>query len=502
MRPNLIHRVVANNLTRFLNRNLISVGLILLTFLFSAAVGVNAQWVGGDGQVLNSKHKNISLIGVNVSTPSVTGGPSAKTMIYGDGWDTPPVYAATQEKIDALKLNENQKEALKVQFPDFIPWTLFDYGNIVKYYPFSKHQLPYALSLDFTGRGEAVSVIAGHDADWNYVVVLEPWKNGYRVHKWRIGSPDSVLNHNPAMLMLIRNGSGFKFSADCEYDVGRLQNSAFVGYVLDVSTSTAPPESLPQFEMVQAFGYYNENFFAISSGAISQLSPEAPGQFNESYLKDMTLTSEMRKALAGYDENFKVWEMSDYPSGALAGYHYSGVSLPYAVKVDFNKDGRPDMLLAGHDNDSNLLLELISGTSGYYVTKVGSGEPCYSSARERGETLEPRPSQIISLYSKGRDFLAISTNAASEYWRYNDDFLIGTRMLNSCMKPQRSSAPQEEEGTRIDDNCPKYTGWQTHIPPQNEVFSFYGEKSTYYDLYCNLADACSFVLLPPGHGLK
>ena len=121
------------------------------------------------------------------------------------------------------------------------------------------------------------------------------------------------------------------------------------------------------------------------------------------YLEEMTLSPQMSEALEQYSPNFVMWQINDYPSERIKYYPYSNKSLPYAVKGDFNGDGIEDMAVAGHDNDSNLILAIMSKEKGWEVLRVHD-ERYYSESREHGKSLPYTVTGIITKKGKGYEF--------------------------------------------------------------------------------------------------
>jgi len=206
----------------------------------------------------------------------------------------------------------------------------------------------------------------------------------------------------------------------------------------------------------------------------------------------------MAKAIVKYNKDFKMWDAGDYPQESTFTYRYSGDSMPYAVKYDLNGDGFDDMVLAGHDNDSNMILELLSGTSGYYVRRIGESEPCYKRAREQDETLKLKPSHVLSLYKKGVDFAGLNSAAVNRFWRYNGDILIAVRPLNTCMIPLD---PPETDSSGYCSIFQRYGGWQPQGVTAKEVLFIYGERDYSVGDDCNGGD-CSLDITPSGSELR
>jgi hypothetical protein len=413
---------------------------IVLSFVFILTIvpATMAQWVGGDGPPVEPAHKNVAFLGSDKTPPSATGHVGV-VEVYGEGNPTPPVYVVTPEKIAALKLNKGQEAVLNAEFPDFVPWTLADYGDKIKYYPFSKRQLPYGISWDYDGKNHPATVIVGHDklSDYsqNYIVFLRPEKNGYKLIKWKSGFVDKY-NHSgqtAIVLRLIKPGSIVDVGQECGPSiVEKLWHTGFADIDLSISTEATIEQ---QFKSANRIVYYREGLSLVDNANISGIQPGSSFAFNKKVLKDITPNADMQRAIEKYKNGFKIWNNSDYSPISVSSYQYSGNSMPYAIQYDLNGDGIDDMVVAGHDSDSNMVLELLSGTSGYSVREIaGTEESCYSHARERKETLGFRPSHILALYKKGAGFAHLEPKATDGFWHYNGDVLIGMREFNTCVK--------------------------------------------------------------------
>lgn len=469
--------------------------VLAFTIILALAYSVSAQWVGSDEPPVEPAQKQVANLGSDRTKPAVPGGPSAVVTAEGEGLGIPPVYAVKQEQIAALKLNKEQEAALKADFPAFVPWTLADYGSRVKYYPYSKRQLPWVISWDYNDKNDPALVITGHDMHNNYIVVLRHEKGGYKVIKWK-----QMEVEYPAelpVLRLVEKGSITRVHQNCDPIVSKkIRHAGFADMKISVSTDY-PQEEWFQSDSANSIISYQESLFPVQRGQITGLKPAAPAAFTDKYLKDISLTANMEKALVKYNKNFKAWENRDYPASQVSGYRYSGASLPYAIKHDLNGDGIDDMILAGHDSDSNMVLELLSGASGYFVSSITS-EPCYSSARERKKELDLRPSHVLSLYRNGADFAGLSTDAAKDFWNYNGDVLVGLRTINTCREPEKIKTTGVEEQLCGSAGYTTYGKWQQRLGTEKENIQVYGEKVDSDGYGCLGSDSCRLEVLLPG----
>lgn len=472
--------------------------VLVFSIMLALTPCASAQWVGSDAPPVEQAQKQIVTLGSDKTTSGVPGEPSAVVTVKGEGWGTPPIYTVKQSQIAALKLNKDQEAILKADFPAFIPWTMADYRSRVKYYPYSKLQLPYAVRWDFNDKNNPALAIAGHDSENNYIVILRPEKGGYKLIKWRTYAqyPEEM-----PVLRLLNKGSVIRVNQSCDPTyMKEIWHAGFADMKVYISTDY-PPEEWFQSDSANGIVYYHEGLFPVESGQITGLRPDGPVAFAEKYLKNILLTTDMKKALAKYNKDFVVWKNRDYPKSTVSGYRYSSISLPYAIKHDLNGDGVDDMVLAGHDNDSNMVLELLSGTSGYFVRSV-TIEPCYRSARERKETLEPRPSHVLALHRASADFTDLSTEATKGFWSYNGDVLIGLRMINTCREPKRPPKTNLEEQSCDSAGNTEYGKWQPGLGTEKENMYVYGEKEDSEGYGCLGGDSCRLEVLPPGSALR
>lgn len=464
----------------------------ILTILYLMPQLVAAQWFGAGAPPLTPAQEEVTQIGSETLPPSSPGGPSPKITVSGEGWGTPPVYELKAEYIEALKMNPAQEKALKEFMPEFKPWTIADYRGYIKYYPFSKRQLPNAVSWDYNGKKSPILIIAGHVGQDSCLVAFEPRKDGSyqprRVGLW-VGnlSSDSI----PA-LRLVREGS-VAILHDYENESERLRH---MGFAEMTAYPDSPRPDRFNIDITQGVDYYHEGLLPIKTEGIIGLKTNKPSAFKEKYLKRISITTEMAEAVKSYNKDFTIWTDADYPKDIVSSYHYSENSLPYAVRHDFNNDGVDDMVVVGHDHDSNMVLELLSDGTGYYVHTLGTHEPCYSAARERKEYFEFKPSHIIDLYEKDRTFTSISTAVTGSFWHYKEDALVAMRPLNMCKEPDKSR--------NLDEMLPppQYGKWRPLFEyERKESILIYGEKISGIG-GCLGADNCGLELLPPGSPLK
>lgn len=458
-----------------------------LTFLLLVAIPfisqhVCAQWIGSDEQPIESAKAQASYLGSDVTKSTTPGGPSAIMRVYGEGYPTPPVYTPKPEHISALKLNPGQESALKKAFPDFVPWTLKDYGSNVKYFPFSKRQMPYAINWDFNEKITPITVIAGHDGTKNYLTIFKPQGTGYRVIRREAGFIQPLANYSHRtlpVLRMIKGGTFVRIYSEDAPSTYPLRHDAFTYFEVEVS-SNLPADRQPQLSGDNRIYYFHEGLFQVNRADIKGLRANTANAADKKGAEDAASSPEIMKALAGFNKDFKIWTSRDYPQNTA--------SFRYAIRQDFNGDGIQDMVVAGHDNDANLVMEVISGTDGYHVSPLGDSNPCYAKARGRNTTLKLKPSHSLSLYKKGANYTGLAPKATKNLWNYSDTSLVGIRMLNTCIKHPTGPADDLESDF-------EYGDWGPWTDKNKETLYVYGEADDV--IYCPSGiDHCGFELLP------
>jgi hypothetical protein len=87
---------------------------------------------------------------------------------------------------------------------------------------------------------------------------------------------------------------------------------------------------------------------------------------NASFAEDIVINNEMQAALKKFNPAFAAWNTHDYSLKIQADAR-ENKRQPYAVNLDFNKDGEGDLVLDGHDGKKDILLCLLSKSGGYDV---------------------------------------------------------------------------------------------------------------------------------------
>lgn len=157
------------------------------------------------------------------------------------------------------------------------------------------------------------------------------------------------------------------------------------------------------FACVTAYGGDSPTKGVGHSSKAAVKSTKSASQWKAEYDRNLSLTAAMQKALNEYAPGFVAWKQGDYPPKRIAYYPYSAVSLPYAVKGDFNGDGIDDMALSGHDNDANITVALISSGTVYHAEPILVGK-YYADARKYGKTVPYTPTVVLIRKEKGQVF--------------------------------------------------------------------------------------------------
>lgn len=143
--------------------------------------------------------------------------------------------------------------------------------------------------------------------------------------------------------------------------------------------------------------------------------------FKPEYAKAMELTKPMTEALNKAVPSFVFWKISDYPPKQLAHYPYAANSLPYAVKGDFNGDGIIDVVVTGHDENSNITGVLLSSSTRHYSLIEVEKSFSYKTAREHGRKLDYKPAVLLVFKPKGFG-VYFNETSDSQIYLQNDGF--------------------------------------------------------------------------------
>jgi hypothetical protein len=87
------------------------------------------------------------------------------------------------------------------------------------------------------------------------------------------------------------------------------------------------------------------------------------------------LSEKMKKAIREFDPDFLPWELKDYSPRIRDSYKESGPhESPFALIVDANRDGKPDVIIDGHDKKKDLLIGIVSDHNKYKVHTIRENE--------------------------------------------------------------------------------------------------------------------------------
>lgn len=335
---------------------------------------------------------------------------AVKVMMGTPAPEPQKVYQLDPEYIEDMKPSPQMTEALSKYSPDFVMWKMEDYPpEKIKYYPYSDKSLPYAVKGDFNGDGIEDMAVAGHDKDSNLVLAILSDEKGYQVLPIRDGKyyADSRKYGKEipytATDVIAKKEKGYRFSyGDMSVTSVKMRSGGFswkgIAYYDRNKTHTLKPgcEGIDPYEYTDKFIYQGEIY--SSSGAV--LSPGTPPA-----VTNVELSSPMEKALKEYNENFVLWKLSDYPKDKIKDYPYSEKAMPYAVKGDFNGDGREDIALLGHDADTNIAVALVSSSDSYHAVEIQSSS-IYKKGRGQGKELPFTPINTLTIQEKGRKCIA------------------------------------------------------------------------------------------------
>lgn len=84
------------------------------------------------------------------------------------------------------------------------------------------------------------------------------------------------------------------------------------------------------------------------------------------------LDERMTAALEAFNPRFQIRTTEDY-SPKIRKDAVNNERRPFMLRLDANRDGADDLILDGHDDRQNILLCLLSGTTGYEVLVVREG---------------------------------------------------------------------------------------------------------------------------------
>lgn len=374
------------------------------------------------GQSVPSGHQHIQD-GVSIAKSSAT----AEDLVYL----TPK---KKQEYIGALKLSAPMSQALLRHAPDFKLWSLADYPpEWIKNYPYTERSIPYAVKGDFNGDGVEDASVAGHDQTSNLILVILSSRTGYRVltakedkyypaaHKPGEDNPYTVTD-----ALIIKEKGTRLIEGDTNAAITVLKTDAFSSkgitkYNRASRTFRQECTGVYTYEYTGKFVARYQELPAKNTAATSKMKVK-PRHINK-----ISLPDKISEALRAYNKDFVLWRLEDYPEDKITAYPYSEKSLPYLVEGDFNNDGKEDMVLAGHDKDSNITIAMMSSSPSYYALKI-SDFPCYRLARKHKKEIGYVPTESIESQPRsGAGFIVRQINRwelADPTDDYSDDYKL------------------------------------------------------------------------------
>lgn len=84
----------------------------------------------------------------------------------------------------------------------------------------------------------------------------------------------------------------------------------------------------------------------------------------------IVLPAPMRAALHAFDRHFTIWKQHEYLPDVLQHYHFTARQAPFAVIGDFNGDGKMDVVVQGHNQQSDIIVGVLSHGRGYHAMLV------------------------------------------------------------------------------------------------------------------------------------
>ena len=242
--------------------------------------------------------------------------------------------------------------------------------------------------------------IAGHNQTSNLILVILSGSTGYRVLTTKedkyYAATHKPTGENPYTVtdaLVIKEKGTKLIEGDTNATITVLKTDAFSSkginkYDLAGRTFKQECAGIYTYEYTGKFAARYLELPVKATSAISgiEIKPE--------HINKISLPGKMSDALRAYDKDFVSWRLEDYPGDKTTTYPYSENSLPYRVESDFNNDGQEDLVLAGHNKDSNITVALMSSASSYY-TLVISEFPCYRLARKHKNKIEYTPTESI-----------------------------------------------------------------------------------------------------------
>ncbi len=364
-----------------------------LLFVLVSLVPFCACFVG-QGNTGSQRH---AQTGTSITKSSAV----AEDLVY-------PTPKTKQEYIKAMQLSASMSQALRRYAAAFNLWSLADYppeqiGN----YPYSKKSIPYAVKGDFNGDGTEDAVVAGHDQGSNLILAILSNKTDYHIltvkedKYYTAARKGKEIPYTPTEALVLKKAGTRLIDGDINASITVLKTEAFS--IKGISRFDGNRHIFRQectgIDTYEYAGKFSARYLELPTKSTSSVSEL---RFNPEQLKESSLLGKISDVLHIYNKDFVLWKIEDYPGDRITAYPYSEKSLPYRVEGDFNNDGQEDLVLAGHDKDSNITVALMSYATSYFPLVV-SEFPCYKLARKHHKKPEYVPTETIELQNKTGD---------------------------------------------------------------------------------------------------
>jgi len=310
------------------------------------------------------------------------------------------------EYIEAMRIPEEVRAAIKKSAPGFEMWKLEDYKPVdgfKKYYPYSAEQFPNEIKGDFNGDGKTDYAVSGHSGEYSLILTVMDTPYGYEVVPYRYVMEDSREKDDFLLILFLIPKGGIYYGYDEEGEREKKTASADMISMSYVWSNYDQPAVRPES------GVYSGDFFLGLSEIIyyshaDETKPDS-SDYKEIYGRGMELSDNMKKALYGADKDFVMWRLEDYPDEVLEEYGYSGQSMPNILKGDFNNDGKEDRIVSGHDEEENRVYAVLSSTAGYRARALKAdifcsfwNDPCLNMKGKADGKIHP--AAVLQLYGK------------------------------------------------------------------------------------------------------
>ena len=161
--------------------------------------------------------------------------------------------------------------------------------------------------------------------------------------------------------------------------------------------------------------------------ANAQVQPPTISREGENFV--LTLSGEMESALKRFNPRFKTWKTADYAISVREDFagEPPQTRTPFALILDANKDGKPDVVLDGHDDRNSLLLCLLSREQDYIVEILNTSDLIV-------------PSEIVDFKNGAKDTGLCYIFSSSCRWTSVENFDPRKTFVFQIVFPQRSDS--------------------------------------------------------------